>query len=109
MASILIVLSSSPSSPAGQRALALAEALAGQGHTLTLCCLQDGALLGSDRPPPDARPALDRLLDRGARCLVLGEDLTSRGLNPSGRASPVDHASVVALLAGKHDRVIGAL
>lgn len=109
MASILVVLTSSPSTPAGGQALSLAESLAGQGHALTLCCVQDAVLLGSDRAPRDARVALDRLLSHGARCVVLGEDLACRGLKPGDRAATVDHAGVVALLAAEHDRVIGAL
>lgn len=109
MASILLVLSSSPTSPAGRQAVSLAESLAGQGHALTLCCLQDGTLLGSDHAPPEARSALADMLDRGARCVVLDEDLALRGLRPGARASAVDHAGVVALLGAAHDRVIGAL
>ena len=109
MASILMVLISSPASPAGQRALAVAESLVDQGHVLSLCCLQDSVLLGSDRSPGQARVSLDRLIDRGARCVVLGQDLACRGLEPSDPASTIDHAGVVALLAAGHDRVIGAL
>ncbi|OGL04244.1 MAG: hypothetical protein A3I03_04610 [Candidatus Rokubacteria bacterium RIFCSPLOWO2_02_FULL_68_19] len=109
MASILMVLITSPASPAGQRALAMVESLVDQGHVLTLCCLQDAALLASDRAPRDARETLGRLLVRGARCGVLGQDLACRGLKPSDPASTIDHAGVVALLAAGHDRVIGAL
>lgn len=109
MASVLVVLTSSPTTPTGRQALALAESLAGQGHALTLCCLQDAALLGSDRSPREARAVLDRLLDRGARCVVLGEDLALRGLREVPHARTVDHAGVVALLAAPQDRVIGAL
>ena len=108
MASILVVLTSSPASPAGQRALSVAESLVDQGHVLTLCCLQDAVLLGSDLSPHEDRASLDRLLDRGTRCVVLGEDLACRGLRRSERASAVDHAGIVALLSAEHDRVIGA-
>ena len=109
MASILVVLTSSPASPAGQRALSVAESLANEGHRLNLICLQDAVLLGSDRSPLEARSLLDRLLARGATLAVLGEDLACRGLRGSGRAAPVNHAGVVALLSAEHDRVIGAL
>ncbi len=109
MASILIALSSSPASPAGRHALRLAEALAAQGHALTLCCLQDGVLLGSDRAPGEARAVLDGLLDRRARCLVLDEDLLLRGLRAGERALTVDHAGLIAALTADHDRVVGAL
>lgn len=109
MASLLLVLASSPHSPAGQRALALAESLAGQGHALTICCLQDAVLLASSRAPGEARAAIGRLLDRGARCAVLIEDLRLRGLQEGARVSAVDHAGIVALLTAEHDRVIGAL
>jgi len=109
MASILIVLSSSPGSSLGQRALALAESLSRAGHALTLCCLQDAALLASTRAPGAARAALDGMRQRGARCLVSAEDLEMRGLRASDGIAATDHAGVVALLTGAHDRVIGAL
>jgi sulfur relay (sulfurtransferase) complex TusBCD TusD component (DsrE family) len=83
--------------------------LAGQGHALTLCCLQDAALLASTCAPGPARTALARLLNRGARCLVLQDDLVLRGLGAASSVSPVDHAGVVAALVAGHDRVIGAL
>lgn len=109
MASILLALTSSPKAPAGRHALRLAESLAAEGYTLTLCCLQDAVLLGSDRAPGEVRAALDRLLDRGAHCLVLGEDLLLRGLQAGERALTVDHAGLIAALTADHDRVIGAL
>ena len=87
----------------------MAESLVDQGHALTLCCLQDSVILGSDRSPRDARVSLDRLVNRGTRCVALGEDLTCRGLKPSDPASTIDHAGVVALLSAGHQRVIGAL
>ncbi len=108
MASILIALSSSPETPAGRHALRLAESLAAERHALTLCCLQDAVLLGSDRVPGEARAMLDDLLDRGARCLVLGEDLLLRGLQAGERALTVDHAGLIAALTADHDRVVGA-
>lgn len=108
MASVLVVLSSVPTSAAGQRALALAEALCRQGHALTLCCLQDAVILGSDRSPGGARAALQRMLDRGARCVVLGDDLALRGLQAGPGAATVDHPALVELLVAPHDRVIGA-
>ncbi len=109
MASILVTLTSSPETPAGQRALALVESLAGQGHALTLCCLQDAALLASTRVPGAACAVLARLLDRGTRCLALQDGLVLRGLAAARSASPVDHVGVVAALAAGHDRIIGAL
>ena len=109
MASILVALTSSPETPAGQRALSLVESLAVQGHTVTLCCMQDAVLLGSSRAPHSSRATLDRLLGRGARCLVLGEDLASRGLEPGPTVSMPDHAGLAMALAADHDRIIGAL
>ena len=108
MASIVVALTSSPETPAGRRALALAESLAGQGHALTVCCLEDAVLLGSDRAAADARATLGRLLDRGARCVVLADDLALRGLRQDGSAVAVDHAGLVAILTADHDRALGA-
>ena len=108
MASLLLVLTSSPASPGGQRALSVAESLAAEGHRVKLLCLQDAVLLGSDRPPLEARALLGGLLGRGATLAVLGEDLACRGLARSELASAVDHAGIVTLLAGEYDRVIGA-
>lgn len=112
MASVLVVLSSSPVSPGGRRALLLAESLSRQGHALILCCLQDAVLLGSDRAPREARASLDRLLARGARCAVLQDDLTLRGLALAPRSSGLTTTSyreIVDALADGHDRVIGCL
>ncbi|MEK7370749.1 MAG: hypothetical protein AAB265_04760 [candidate division NC10 bacterium] len=52
---------------------------------------------------------LASLLDRGARCLVLRQDLLLRGLQGGERALTVDHADLIAALTANHDRVIGAL
>jgi sulfur transfer complex TusBCD TusB component (DsrH family) len=109
MASILVALISSPETPGGRRALSLAESLAIQGHAVTLCCVQDAVLLGSSRAPRPSKATLDRLLGRGARCMVLGEDLASRGLEPGPAVSMVDHMGLVTALAADHDRIIGAL
>jgi hypothetical protein len=109
MASVLIALISSPETPGGQRALSLVECLVVQGHTVTLCCVQDAALLGSSRAPQPSRATLDRLLGGGARCVVLGEDLALRGLEPGPAVSVVDHVGLATTLAAEHDRIIGAL
>jgi hypothetical protein len=109
MASVLVALMSSPDTPRGERALSLVESLAVQGHAVTLCCVQDAVLLGSSRAPQASRAALDRLLGRGARCVVLGEDLASRGLEPGPAVSTMDHLGLATALAADHDRVIGAL
>ena len=109
MGSILVVLTSPPVGPAGRQALAVADSLRRQGHGLTLCCLQDAAVLGSTRPPRDVRPELEALMARDVRCVVLQEDLALRGLETDPGVTPVDHAGLIALLAADHDRVIGAL
>ena len=109
MAKILVTLISSPETTAGRRALALAGALTDQGHELTLCCLQDAVLLGSSRAPAESRAALDRLLDRGARCVVAEDDLALRGLEAGARASALGYPGLAETLAAGHDRVIGAL
>ena len=102
---MLLVLTSSPHSPAGERALELAESLADQGHALTLCCLQDAVCLAASER---ARPRLRRLMGSGVRCVVLEDDLKMRGLRAFEETSVVDRKAVVSLLAD-HDRVVGAL
>jgi hypothetical protein len=109
MASILVVLTSPPAAPAGRQALAFVESLRSQGHGLTLCCLQDAAVLGSIRLPRDIRSELEGLVARDVRCVVLQEDLVLRGLEVAPHVIPVDHAGLIARLAADHDRVIGAL
>lgn len=108
MASILIAVTSAPETAGGRQALTLADSLVAQGHRLTVCCLQDAALLGSSRIPGEARVVLDRLLDRGGRCLVLLDDLALRGLEAGARAVTVDRAGLIAALTADHDRVVGA-
>jgi len=78
-------------------------------HAGTLCCLQDAVLLASTRAPSGGRAALDRLLDGGARCLVLSDDLILRGLQAAARARAIDYPVVVATLMADHDRVVGTL
>lgn len=104
-----MALTSSPETPAGRRALALAAALGAQGHTVTLCCLQDAVLLGSDRAPSATQAQLDGLLARGARCMALTEDLALRGLRAGPQVSAADYPGIIATLAAAHERVIGAL
>lgn len=108
MATILLALTSAPDTAGGRHALVLAESLAAGGHRLTVCCLQDGVVLGSNRVSGEAQAVLDRLLDRGARCLVLLEDLVLRGLEAGARAVTVDRAGLIAALTADHDRVVGA-
>lgn len=108
MASILIVVTSAPETAGGRQALALADSLAAQGHRLMVCCLQDGVVLGSNRVSGEARAVLDRLLDRGAQCLALLDDLALRGLEAGARAVTVDRAGLIAALTADHDRVVGA-
>ncbi len=108
MASIFVVLRSSPETPAGRQALVLAESLTAEGHDLTLCCLQDAVLLGSDRAPGGPRASLDRLLAHGACCLLFRDDLVTRGLRAREHASTVDRTGLIAALTAGHDRVVGA-
>ena len=108
MPSILLTLTSAPETAGGRQGLALAESLAAEGHRLTMCCLQDAVILGSHRAPDGARAILDRLLDRGARCLVLLDDLVLRGLAAGERTVTVDRDGIVAALTADHDRVFGA-
>ena len=108
MASILLALISAPETAGGRQALALAESLAAAGHRLTVCCLQDATILGSNRAPSDARATLDRLLDRVARCLIIVDDLVLRGLAVGERAMTVDRDGIVAALTAADDRVVGA-
>jgi hypothetical protein len=54
-------------------------------------------LLGSARGPREARVALDRLRDRGARGLVLGPDLALRGRVTTERQAIRGDFLIVAL------------
>jgi len=110
MASILMVITSSPHTPAGERAPSRsASPWPARDTRSPFAASRTAVLLASTRAPSGGRAALDRLLDPDARCLVLSDDLILRGLQAAARARAIDYPAVVATLTADHDRVVGAL
>ncbi len=105
MESVLMLVSSAPSSVNAQRAWQLARTLHEQGQAVSLFLLQDGVLAALQ-----SETAL-RDMPRKIACYALGEDLTLRGFTPLKLREPVkvaDYARLVGLF-DEHTRVIGAL
>lgn len=105
MESVLMLVSSAPSSANAQRAWQLARTLYEQGQAVSLFLLQDGVLAALQ-----GETAL-RDLPREICCYALSEDLTLRGFTPLKVREQVqitDYARLVNLF-DQHTRVIGAL
>lgn len=116
MESVLMLVSSAPSSPNAARAFQTALTLRAQGHAVSLFLLQDAVLAGlqvADGASASAAQALGAgvALPKGLSVYALGEDLALRGFTPSKLWDGVrvaDYAQLVDLFE-QHPRVIGAL
>ena len=109
---VCLLITSSPTSPEGRQALDLAKALSATHEPLTICALQDAAVLACLKQPHETRQAMKHLLARGATVCVLQEDLALRGLASSELLEPVtlvDYRKIVDLLADGRAQIIGCL
>lgn len=104
MERIAVLIASGPTSPSAGRAFQLIRDLSEQGHSVTLCLLEDGVYAARARG--SAYP-----LDRCAAVYALEADLDLRGirqgaLHESCRLCNYD--DVVDLLMEQADRTLGA-
>jgi len=105
MASLLMLVASSPASPQGAAAFQLAELLLQEGHQVSIYLVQDAVLAarpnaGSSSPRPP----------QGATLYVLREDLALRGFLDNAclpHAQLSDYRELVELMLERHDRVLG--
>jgi sulfur transfer complex TusBCD TusB component (DsrH family) len=75
----VVVPRSGPGTSEAEGALGLAQALLDQGGGLVLALLQDAVLLALKNGELPAQRRSRGLLERGARCVYLTEDLAMRG------------------------------
>jgi len=105
MKSILILISSAPSSSNACAAFDLATQLRQQGHRVSVFLLQDAVLAALAHTPNAAlTPDID--------CYALDEDLTLRGFGVHQLAPGVHSAgysALVELMLERDGKVIGAL
>jgi tRNA 2-thiouridine synthesizing protein B len=110
MKSILILLSSGPTSRNALRALHLAHLLRGQGHRVSVYLLQDGVLCALTGPGFAVQGMVEEAKGNGVGFYVLDEDLALRGfqekqLIPEVRVS--DYSALVDLMMERSDSVLG--
>lgn len=66
----------------------VAESLGEAGHEATLCCLQDAALLASDRASHGARSRLQWFLERGPTASSSRRTWSAAASGPARKPSP---------------------
>lgn len=111
MDSILILLSSAPSSPNTARAFESTLTLRAHGHPVSVCLVQDAVLAGLETCADGANARTARALQAGVSIYALGEDLALRGFAPQKLCAGIriaDYPQLIDLFE-QHTRVIGAL
>ncbi|HYG56496.1 MAG TPA: DsrH/TusB family sulfur metabolism protein [Symbiobacteriaceae bacterium] len=104
MERIAVLIASSPTSPSAGRAFQLIRDLSAEGHSVTLCLLEDGVYAAGARA--SAYP-----LDRCAAVLVLEGDLDLRGVRRDAlheSCRPCSYAGMVDVMMEQADRTLGA-
>jgi sulfur transfer complex TusBCD TusB component (DsrH family) len=107
----VVVLRSGPGTSEAEGALGLAEALVEQGGTLVVALLQDAVLIALKDSELASQRQLRALLDTGARCVYLADDLAMRGVGSDQTllgCSPVGYEELVDVLLADGARVAGA-
>jgi sulfur transfer complex TusBCD TusB component (DsrH family) len=107
----VVVLRSGPGTSEAEGALGLAQAMLDQGGALVVALLQDAALLALKSGELPAQRRLRGLLETGARCVYLAEDLAMRGFGSDQTlvgCSPVAYDELVDVLLADGTRVAGA-
>lgn len=104
MERIAVLVASSPSAPAAQRAFQLVRDLAAKGHQVTLGLLEDAVLGGTGTVPGVP-------LQECAAVLVLADDLSLRGVDPAHLdrwCSSCTYGDLIDQVMARSDRVMGA-
>ncbi len=104
MERIAVLIASSPTSPSASRAFQLIRDLSAQGHSVTLCLLEDGIYAAGVRA--SAYP-----LDRCAAVFALDADLDLRGIRQDAlheSCRPRNYTNLVDLIMEQVDRTLGA-
>jgi sulfur transfer complex TusBCD TusB component (DsrH family) len=108
---MLILLKSGPDSVEAERTLTTASDLLSQGHSITLCLLQEAVHFCRGELQFPAMSRLQTLMDRNLDVQDLLSDCSLRGITPPSDTSRItagDYSSMVDLIESA-DRTIGLL
>jgi sulfur transfer complex TusBCD TusB component (DsrH family) len=108
---VLILLKSGPDTVEAERTLTTASDMLSQGHSVTLCLLQDAVNFCRAGLQFPAASRLQSLMDRNLVVQALLPDCSLRGITPPSDASRIatgDYSSMVDLIESA-DRTIGIL
>jgi sulfur transfer complex TusBCD TusB component (DsrH family) len=106
----VLVLRSGPGTSQADGALGLAQALLAQNGSVVIALLQDAVLATLSNGDLPAHRRLRSLLEAGARCVYLAEDLALHGFGSDQTrpgCSPTDYDGLVDLLLADSARVAG--
>jgi sulfur transfer complex TusBCD TusB component (DsrH family) len=107
----VVVLRSGPGTSEAEGALRLAEALLEQADVLALALIEDAVLIALKDGELPAQGQLRGLLDAGAPCVYLAEDLALRGFDADQSlpgCAPTGYDGLVDLMLADDARVAGA-
>jgi sulfur transfer complex TusBCD TusB component (DsrH family) len=108
---VLILLKSGPDTVEAERTLTTASDMLSQGHSVTLCLLQDAVHLCRVELQSPVVSRLKTLMDRNLVVQALLSDCSLRGITPpsdTNRIATGDYSSIVNLIESA-DRTIGIL
>ena len=108
---VLILLKSGPDTVEAERTLTTASDMLSQGHSVTLCLLQDAVHFCRAELQSPVVSRLNTLMDRNLMVQVLQPDCSLRGITPppdTSRITAGDYSSIVDLIESA-DRTIGIL
>jgi sulfur transfer complex TusBCD TusB component (DsrH family) len=108
---VLILLKSGPDTVEAERTLTTASDMLSQGHSVTLCLLQDAVHFCRAELQSLAVSRFQALMDRNLTVQALQPDCSLRGITPASDTSQItagDYSSVVDLIESS-DRTIGLL
>jgi sulfur transfer complex TusBCD TusB component (DsrH family) len=108
---IAVLLKSDPSTPEADRALQVAADMLSQGHSVSLCLLQDAVHLCRPGMRCSASISLQSLIERKLMVHVLTHDSALRGIDSTSANKSIvagDYDSLIDVLEWS-DRVVGIL
>jgi sulfur relay protein TusB/DsrH len=106
---VLLLLKSGPDQVEAERTLTTASDMLSQGHSVTLCLLQDAVYFCRAELQSPAAIRLKALMDGNLVVQALQPDCSLRGITPpsdSRRITAVDYSSILDLIESA-DRTIG--
>jgi sulfur relay (sulfurtransferase) complex TusBCD TusD component (DsrE family) len=108
---IAILLKSGPATAEAERTLTMASDMLSQGHSVTLCLLQEAVRLCRAGMQFPKSTNLQDLMKRNLAVQTVKQDCSLRGIDPLSENNPIiagDYSSLIDLVESS-DRVIGIL